>query len=181
MSSHQGVLSATKSWCLVLSEGVVYLCLAWVGLFSFFWKMKALAWQAQAVKEGEEIRERQQGQESPGYMARLESDLRNAWAGLLRGKTQQYPALPHPSPPARLVEETWITGTQAGQSVPCHQLLPKPSQPCRMACRGPGLCWCVLSFFTCLRICQDKHGKRRDFLRRWDNFPLGRSVSSFVS
>lgn len=48
---------------VVLRGGLIFAWLGWV--FSFLWKMKALAWQTQAVKE-EEIRERQWGQESLG-------------------------------------------------------------------------------------------------------------------
>lgn len=94
---------------VVLRGGLSLLGLG--GFFSFlFWKMKALAWQTQAVKEEEEIRERQRRQESPGYGAWPASDLGNAWIRFLRGRTRQQPALPYPSSPARLMEETWITG-----------------------------------------------------------------------
>lgn len=95
------------------------LSLLGLGGFFFFGKMKALAWQAQAGKAEEEIRERQRGQESPGYEAWPASDSGSAWARFLRGKTQQQPALPHPSPPARLLEETWITRRCATRSSIC--------------------------------------------------------------
>lgn len=60
-----------SSWYKELVFGVVFrggFISAWLGrffLFPFLWKMKALAWQT-TVREEEEIREREQGQESPG-------------------------------------------------------------------------------------------------------------------